>query len=85
MDKDSSIGKVKKIKSQPSSPLSSRYLSFRNRMVKSPVASSVTRQEIAYYWKQRRMVEEDHLQAALKAAARVRARNLTVSSVDMLW
>ncbi|PIN22103.1 hypothetical protein CDL12_05193 [Handroanthus impetiginosus] len=38
---------------------------------------SVTNQEIAYYWKRRRMVEEDHLYAALKAAARVRARNLS--------
>ncbi|CAI9763045.1 unnamed protein product [Fraxinus pennsylvanica] len=44
------------------------------RMIKSP---SVTKQEIANYWKQRRMVEEDHLSAALKAAARKRAQNFS--------
>lgn len=43
-------------------------------MIKSP---SVTKQEIANYWKQRRMVEEDHLSAALKAAARKRAQKFS--------
>ncbi|KAL0368960.1 UNVERIFIED_CONTAM: hypothetical protein Scaly_1114900 [Sesamum calycinum] len=43
----------------------------------SVVVKSVTNQEIARYWKIRRMVEEDHLYAAVKAAARLRARNLS--------
>ncbi|XP_010266904.1 PREDICTED: putative uncharacterized protein ZNRD1-AS1 [Nelumbo nucifera] len=38
---------------------------------------SVTKQEIAKFWRQKRMEEEDHLLAAIKAAARIRARNLT--------
>ncbi|XP_057779908.1 uncharacterized protein LOC130998508 [Salvia miltiorrhiza] len=41
------------------------------------VAQSVTNEEIARYWKQRHMLEEDHLFAAIKAAARIRARNLS--------
>lgn len=41
------------------------------------VAQSVTNQEIARYWQQRHMVEEDHLVAAIKAAARLRARNFS--------
>lgn len=43
------------------------------------VAQSVTNQEIARYWQQRHMVEEDHLVAAIKASARLRARNLSVT------
>lgn len=39
----------------------------------------VTNQEIAKYWRQKCMDEEDHLLAAIKAAARIRARNLSVS------
>ncbi|KAL0439028.1 UNVERIFIED_CONTAM: hypothetical protein Slati_2385800 [Sesamum latifolium] len=46
-------------------------------MVKSLVAPSVTQQQIADYWRQRRMIEEDHLSAAIKAAARIRAQNLS--------
>ncbi|XP_077246726.1 big1 [Tasmannia lanceolata] len=41
------------------------------------VCRSVTRDEIARFWRQKKMEEEDHLLAALKAAARIRARNLT--------
>ncbi|CAA6656026.1 unnamed protein product [Spirodela intermedia] len=37
---------------------------------------SVTRDEIESFWRRKRMEEEDHLLAALKAAARIRARNL---------
>ncbi|KAI3465288.1 hypothetical protein Pfo_021951 [Paulownia fortunei] len=62
--------------SPPIAPLP-RFLSLRKQMVKSLVAPSVTKQDIANYWKQRRMVEEDHLSAAIKAVARVRARNLS--------
>ncbi|KAL3525222.1 hypothetical protein ACH5RR_013594 [Cinchona calisaya] len=45
--------------------------------VKRPTVVSVTNQEIATFWRQKRMVEEDHLLAAIKAAARIRARNLS--------
>ncbi|KAL1534199.1 hypothetical protein AAHA92_30409 [Salvia divinorum] len=41
------------------------------------VAQCVTNEEIARYWNQRRRLEEDHLFAAVKAAARLRARNLS--------
>ncbi|XP_054824269.1 uncharacterized protein LOC129322177 [Prosopis cineraria] len=38
---------------------------------------SVTRREIARFWRQKRIEEHDHLLAAIKAAAKLRARNLT--------
>ncbi|KAJ1403900.1 hypothetical protein SESBI_27024 [Sesbania bispinosa] len=38
---------------------------------------SVTKREIAKFWRQKKIEEEDHLLAAIKAAARLRARNLT--------
>lgn len=38
---------------------------------------SVTNQEIAKFWRQKRIEEEDHLLSAIKAAARVRAQKLT--------
>ncbi|GMN59172.1 hypothetical protein TIFTF001_028266 [Ficus carica] len=41
------------------------------------VPESVTKQEIAKFWRQKRIEEEDHLLAAIKAAARIRARNLS--------
>ncbi|KAJ7944107.1 Big [Quillaja saponaria] len=50
----------------------------RFRVVTKPGSTgSVTKQEIAKFWKQKRIEEEDHLLAAIKAAARLRARNLT--------
>jgi len=39
---------------------------------------SVTNREIAKFWRRKRIEEEDHLLAAIKAAARLRARTLTV-------
>lgn len=48
---------------------------------KRRLEESVTKREIAKFWRQKRIVEEDHLLAAIKAAARLRARNLTVSKV----
>lgn len=51
--------------------------------VKKSFAESVTNQEIAKFWRQKRIEEEDHLLAAIKAAARIRARNLSVRSYDM--
>lgn len=44
----------------------------------SSVVVSLTNQEIAKYWRQKRLDEEDHLLAAIKAAARIHARNLSV-------
>ncbi|KAK7406863.1 hypothetical protein VNO78_08497 [Psophocarpus tetragonolobus] len=38
---------------------------------------SVTNREIAMFWRQKRIEEEDHLLAAIKAAARIRSRTLT--------
>ncbi|URE03006.1 hypothetical protein MUK42_20213 [Musa troglodytarum] len=43
---------------------------------KPAVVRSVTRDEIDKYWRTRRMIEEDHLLAAEKAAARIRAKAL---------
>ncbi|KAJ9172614.1 hypothetical protein P3X46_015831 [Hevea brasiliensis] len=42
-----------------------------------PPPPLVTNQEIAKFWRQKHIEEEDHLFAAEKAAARVSARNLT--------
>lgn len=47
--------------------------------VRKTVPESITKQEIARFWRQKRIDEEDHLLAAIKAAARIRARNLSVS------
>ncbi|KAJ4714121.1 Big [Melia azedarach] len=45
--------------------------------VQKTTAESITNQEIARFWRQKRIDEEDHLLAAIKAAARIRARNLS--------
>jgi len=47
------------------------------KFLKPRAEESVTKREIAKFWRQKRIVEEDHLLAAIKAAARLRARNLT--------
>ncbi|KAK1305189.1 hypothetical protein QJS10_CPB11g02054 [Acorus calamus] len=46
-------------------------------LTKAVVIKSVTRAEIERFWRKKRMIEEDHLSAAIKAAARIRARKLT--------
>ena len=46
--------------------------------VRKTVTVSVTNQEIAKFWRQKRIEEEEHLLAAIKAAARIRARNPSV-------
>lgn len=51
---------------------------FPRLCFKKSVPQNVTNQEIAKFWRQKRIVEEDHLLAAIKAAARIRARNLSV-------
>lgn len=56
-------------------------LSLPNFWAKTkPAASTVslTNQEIARFWRQKRIDEEDHLLCAIKAAARIRVRKLTV-------
>jgi hypothetical protein len=42
----------------------------------------VTKQEIAKFWRKKLTEEEDHFLAAIKAAARIRARNLSVRSYN---
>ncbi|CAK7355673.1 unnamed protein product [Dovyalis caffra] len=55
-----------------------KYSHFeRFRVRKSVVGESVTKQEIAKFWRQKLIEEEDHLLDAIKAAARLRARNLS--------
>ncbi|KAK2656916.1 hypothetical protein Ddye_009968 [Dipteronia dyeriana] len=44
---------------------------------KKTATESVTNRQIARFWRQKRIDEEDHLLAAIKAAARIRARNLS--------
>lgn len=39
---------------------------------------SITNKQIKKFWRQKQIIEEDHLYSAIKAAARVRARNLSV-------
>lgn len=39
---------------------------------------SITNKQIKKFWRQKQIIEEEHLFAAIKAAARVRARNLSV-------
>ncbi|XP_078162508.1 big1 [Carex rostrata] len=44
--------------------------------LKKPVeVTSVTREEIDIFWRRKKMVEEEHLMAAQKAAARLRAKD----------
>ncbi|KAL2348649.1 hypothetical protein Fmac_002649 [Flemingia macrophylla] len=59
--------------SPPPPPSSSKYRVFS----KPKAEESVTNREIAQFWRQKRIEEEDHLLAAIKAAARLRARTLT--------
>lgn len=65
-------GKKSKKIAPPPPPPASRFLSTK---LTTP---SLTKQEIAKYWKQKRKTEEEHFLDAIKAAARIRARNLSV-------
>ncbi|KAM3362946.1 hypothetical protein P3S68_017800 [Capsicum galapagoense] len=65
--------KLKKIAlPPPPPPPTSRFLLGRKL-----ATQSLTKQEIAKYWKQKRKTEEEHFLDAIKAAARIRARNLS--------
>lgn len=68
--KDSGIGGAKIKQAAPPPP--PRFL------VKKTNPESVTKQEISEFWRQKRTKEEEHLLAAIKSAARIRARNLSV-------
>nr|ABK24034.1 unknown [Picea sitchensis] len=39
--------------------------------------NSMTREEIANYWRAKRIIEEEHLLSAFKSAARIKARTFT--------
>ncbi|XP_055803146.1 uncharacterized protein LOC129872252 [Solanum dulcamara] len=60
----------------PPPPPASRFLSTK---LTTP---SLTKQEIAKYWKQKRKTEEEHFLDAIKAAARIRARNLSAEEYN---
>ncbi|KAA8532026.1 hypothetical protein F0562_006832 [Nyssa sinensis] len=61
----------------PPPPLPPRFWVATRAAAKTIITASVTNQEIAKFWRQKRMEEEDHLLAAIKAAARIRARKLS--------
>ncbi|XVF59848.1 hypothetical protein PTKIN_Ptkin07bG0308400 [Pterospermum kingtungense] len=73
LETDSVIAKSRQTNSPPPPPPPPlpRFWARRNYSV------SVTNREIAKFWRQKRIEEEDHLLAAIKAAARIRARNLS--------
>nr|GMC65866.1 uncharacterized protein LOC109167618 [Ipomoea batatas] len=70
-------GKKLKNTSPPIPPPLPRFLITTKAAVKPKTPSSVTNQEIAKFWRQKRMAEESHFLAAIKAAARIRAQNLS--------
>jgi hypothetical protein len=60
-------------------PLPQRNRVMNKPGVKKPIeVTSVTREEIDIFWRRKKMVEEEHLMAAQKAAARLRAKALKV-------
>ena len=65
----------------PPPPPEMTKTAVRPRRAGAVLVKSVTRDEIDRYWRMKRMDEEEHLLAALKAAARIRARALTVSII----
>ncbi|KAF7829001.1 uncharacterized protein G2W53_020165 [Senna tora] len=75
---ESDESKRKEVVSIPSSPPPPPPPLPKFPLLSRPRAEeSVTNREIAKFWRQKRIEEEDHLLAAIKAAARLRARNLT--------
>ena len=51
---------------------------FPRFLAKKSIVDSVTKREIARFWKLKRINEKEHLLAAIKAAARIRTRKLSV-------
>ena len=78
VETDNVIGKSK----QATSPLPPPPPPLPRFWARRTTAVSVTNREIAKFWRQKRIEKEDHLLAAIKAAARIRARNLSVRLYD---
>lgn len=72
-EKESVDSKTKKVLPPPPPP----PLPLEKFWVRKATPESITKQEIARFWRQKRIDEEDHLFAAIKAAARIRAHNLS--------
>uniref|UniRef100_A0A5B6YXR3 Uncharacterized protein n=1 Tax=Davidia involucrata TaxID=16924 RepID=A0A5B6YXR3_DAVIN len=70
-------GGFSKLKQGTPPPPPAKFWVATKPVVKMTIMVSVTNQEIAKFWRQKRMEEEDHLLAAIKAAARIRARKLS--------
>ncbi|MQM10296.1 hypothetical protein Taro_043188 [Colocasia esculenta] len=74
--KKGSCMEIKRRGCAPAAPLPRPASAATPARPRVAVVRSVTRDEIDRFWRRKRMEEEDHLLAALKAAARIRARNL---------
>ncbi|KAL6224442.1 hypothetical protein ACLB2K_003297 [Fragaria x ananassa] len=66
--------KRKQMSSSPSPPPPPPFPRF---LAKKSVVESVTKREIDRFWTLKRINEEEHFLAAIKAAARIRARKLS--------
>lgn len=82
-EKESVDSKTKKVLPPPPPP----PLPLEKFWVRKATPESITKQEIARFWRQKRIDEEDHLLAAIKAAARIRAHNLSVRAyaAHVMW
>ncbi|CAN8257759.1 unnamed protein product [Cochlearia groenlandica] len=76
MDESKKICLKKSLMSPPLPPLTPS-LGYGSRKIDG---DNITNKQIKKFWRQKQIIEEEHLFAAIKAAARVRARNL--SDVD---
>lgn len=47
------------------------------KQVRIHLNNSMTKEEIANYWREKRIIEEEHLLSAFKSAARIKARTFT--------
>ncbi|PIA35489.1 hypothetical protein AQUCO_03500093v1 [Aquilegia coerulea] len=75
---EANLSNVERRKMSPSAPQPPPALTYLTKHgVNRMTTTSVTNVEIAKFWRKKKMDEEDHLLAAIKAAARVRARNFT--------
>jgi len=66
---------VKSLMLPPPPPLLPPSQGYGSRKIHG---DSITNKQIKKFWRQKQIIEEDHLYSAIKAAARVRARNLSV-------
>jgi hypothetical protein len=65
---------VKSLMLPPPPPLLPPSQGYGSRKIDG---DSITNKQIKKFWRQKQIIEEDHLYSAIKAAARVRARNLS--------